>query len=88
MASRLDAFAVTLSEFVRRKPSGIPSATGCAACGASVSSSFPACLTLDGSPTALGNPALALPLHLADVASTCSGPSLRVIRDAGSGRKK
>lgn len=49
MASRFDAFAVTLSEFVRRKPSGITSATGCAACVASVSSSFPVCVTLDGS---------------------------------------
>lgn len=80
MTDRLDAFVVTLPEFVRWnsgrltisaarttvmpgthclnlqwvnrrivRPSGIPSAIGSAACVALVSSSFPACRTLDGS---------------------------------------
>ena len=49
MANRSSAFAVTLSEFARWKPSGIPSATVQLDRGASVSSSFPSWLTLDGS---------------------------------------
>ena len=49
MANRSCAFAVTLSEFARWKPSGIPSATVFADREASVSSSFPSWLTLDGS---------------------------------------
>ena len=48
MANRSSAFAVTLSESARRKPSGIPSATALAGREASVSSSFPSRLTLDG----------------------------------------
>jgi hypothetical protein len=49
MANRSCAFAVTLSEFARWKPSGIPSATALAGRDASVSSSFPSWRTLDGS---------------------------------------
>jgi hypothetical protein len=49
MANRSCAFAVTLSESARWKPSGIPSATVFADREASVSSSFPSWRTLDGS---------------------------------------
>ena len=49
MANRSCAFAVTLSEFARWKPSGILSATVLADREASVSSSFPFWLILDGS---------------------------------------
>ena len=48
MANRSCAFAVTLSESAGRKPSGIPSATALAGREASVSSSLPSRLTLDG----------------------------------------
>lgn len=49
MANRSYASTVTLSEFAKWKPSGIPSATVFSDCDASVSSSFPSWLTLDGS---------------------------------------
>jgi hypothetical protein len=61
MANRSCAFTVTLSESAREKPSGIPSVTALAGREASVSSSFPSWLTLDGVPTALGKVALAMP---------------------------
>ena len=48
MANRSPAFAVTLSEPAGRKPSGIPSTTALAGRAASVSSSFPSRLILDG----------------------------------------
>ena len=62
MASRSCAFAVTLSEYARRKPSGIPSATVFADREASVSSSFPFLADSRWVPTALGKGALAVPL--------------------------
>jgi len=49
MANCSCAFAVTLSEFARWKPSGIPSATVFADREASVSFSFPSRRTLDES---------------------------------------
>ena len=49
MASRSCAFEVTLSEFARRKPSGILSAAVVNDRGASVSSGFPSWRTLGGS---------------------------------------
>jgi hypothetical protein len=49
MVIRSCAFAVTLSEFAKRNPSGIPFVMALAGHDTSVSSSFPSWPTLDGS---------------------------------------